>query len=68
MTERTIGDNRPPVRLELTHEEAAFLRENCEGNIVYGLNALDRLSSRDLLEKMVHNIEMFKAIMNKIPA
>ena len=64
----TKGHNNPPVILELTSEEAAFLRDNCESNIAFGLDALQQLTSRDLQERMVGNIEMFKAIKAKISA
>ena len=64
----TKGHNNPPVTLELTPEEAAFLRDNCESNIVFGLDTLQRLTSRDLQERMIGNIEMFKAIKAKISA
>lgn len=60
------GHNNPPVLIELTREEAAFLRENCESNVAFGLTALGSLTSRDLQEKMVRNIELFKAILDKV--
>ena len=64
----TKGHNNPPVILELTSEEAAFLRDNCESNIAFGRDAVQQLTSRDLQERMVGNIEMFKAIKAKISA
>ena len=64
----TKGHNNPPVILELTPEEAAFLRDNCKSNIAFGLDALQRLTSRDLQERMVGNIAMFEAISAKISA
>jgi hypothetical protein len=54
--------NNPPVIIELSKELAEFLMENCEANIAYGLAGLQSLHSRDLQEKMVKNIEAFKAL------
>jgi len=51
MTEPGAGDNKPPITIELTAKEAAFLRSNCESNVAFGLEALMQLTSRYLQEK-----------------
>ena len=56
-----IGDNNPPVIVELTKEQATFLLENCDTNIGYGLNFLQSVS-RETAEKLVEQMEMFKGI------
>lgn len=60
--------NNPPVILELTKEEAAFLKENCSSNIAVGLEVLTTLERRSSQEKIIHMMEMFKAIKKKLDA
>lgn len=56
-----IGDNKPPVLIELTPEQATFLVENCDSNLAAGLAFLQSVS-RQTAEKLVAQMEMFKAI------
>lgn len=48
--------------VELPAELAEFLLANCEANLTFGLQALPTLTSRDLQEQMVTQIENFKAV------
>lgn len=54
--------NNPPLLVELTPELAEFLLENCESNLAFGIQALPTLTSQDLQEQMVTQLENFKAL------
>jgi len=61
-----MSNNPPDVILDLTFEEAKFLVENCEANLNLSLQVLPNLTSRDLMEKLVNQMEMFKTIRKKL--
>ena len=62
-----MSNNPPHSVLELTEAEAEFLKKNCDSNIVFGLNALQNGElSRATCEKLVEQMEMFRAIKRKI--
>ena len=67
MTNPTQQSNGPPVIVELTQEEAKFLIDNCESNIIMGLQALQTtLTSKDLMKKVINLNDCFKTIRDKI--
>lgn len=58
-----MSNNAPDIVLELTNEQAAFLMENCDSNITFGLNAMMTGElERSSLEKLVELSEKFKGI------
>lgn len=63
-----IGDNHPPVVLELTREEAEFLLANFESNISMALAGLNMQLSRSGQEKLVGLIESFRPLRDKTRA
>lgn len=60
-----IGDNNPPVVVELTKEQAEFLVHNCDTNVGYALGMLQTVS-RGTAEKLVEQMEMFKGVKQAI--
>lgn len=55
--------NSPPFRtIDLDEETFNFILDNCDANIVFGLESLQMLQSQDLVVKMVAQIEMFKKV------
>ena len=56
------------VFVELTPELAEFVKDNCEVNIAFALGSLQKLTSRDLMEKMVAQMENFKAVLKAVKA
>ncbi len=62
----TPGSNNPPVTIELSAELADFVVENCEANMEFGLKSLQMLTSRDLQERLVANMERFKALREAV--
>lgn len=57
--------NNPPVMVELTAEQAKFLKENCETNMTFCLDAMMKLGnemSKDSLVKLVALLENFKGV------
>lgn len=58
--------NNPPVLVELTQEQAEFLKNNCETNIAFGLAALQDMEKREAAEKIVNLIEAFKGIKQAV--
>jgi len=56
-----IGDNNPPVQIEVSRDLAVFLIANCDINILFALGNLQNVS-RETAEKLVSNIENFKAL------
>lgn len=54
--------NQPPVILELSRPLAEFLLNNCDSNLTYSLQILGKLSSRTHQEKLVAQMENFKAV------
>lgn len=59
------GHNNPPVTIDLEPEEAAFLVDNCNANLEFSLRLIQGVS-RDAAEKLVAQMEMFKAVKLKI--
>ena len=72
MTDKS--NNPPDVVLELTQEEADFLYDNCEANMVMGLEMIQKLGNSDMTndqirptaEKLSKTIDSFKAIRDKL--
>lgn len=62
MPAENLSNNPPEVMIGVSRELAEFIIENSESNLVFGLKALDTLTSRDLQEKMVAQMEKFKAL------
>lgn len=62
--------NNPPVIIELDAEMVEFLLQNCHSNITMGLDMLQNkmVRSRDLMERLVDNIEKFKKLKGIIEA
>lgn len=60
-----IGDNNPPVILELTREEAEFLLRNAETNMAQGLAILTGGFSEEAQRKTVELIEAFRPLRDK---
>lgn len=60
------NSNNPPILVELTPELAQFVKDNCETNLAFGLQALGTLTSRDLQEQMVQQMENFKALRQAV--
>lgn len=60
-----IGDNNPPVILELTREEAEFLMKNAETNMAMGLEMLSAPMSEEGLRQTVDLIEAFRPLRDK---
>ena len=58
--------NNPPIVVELTPELADFLLDNCEANIEFGLKAMSTMESRDLIEKLIENMEKFKSLRQAV--
>lgn len=54
--------NNPPLLVEMSPELAEFVLANCESNLTFGIQALGTLTSRDLQEQMVTQLEHFKAL------
>ena len=54
------------VFVELTPELAEFLKNNCEVNLHFALANLQKMSSPDLIEKMVAQMENFKAVLKAV--
>lgn len=56
--------NNPPVIIELDAEMVEFLLQNCHSNMTMGLDMLQNkmVRSRDLMERLVDNIEKFKKL------
>jgi hypothetical protein len=62
-----MSNNPPDVALELTTDEARFLLDNCNSNIVFALNAIQQGElSRPSLEKLIALSEKFKGIRAKL--
>lgn len=57
-----IGDNHPPILVEMTPDLAEFVEKNCAANIALGLGALQRGQRRAAAEELVDMIERFKAL------
>lgn len=60
------GHNRPPVVIEFTPAEAAFLLANAEETMTMGLGLLGIAKSRESQEKVVASIEGFRPIRDKL--
>lgn len=56
------GNNPPHKVVELDKETYDFIIGNCDSNIAFGFRALEGMQSRDLMEKVVANIEQFKKL------
>lgn len=72
MTRDGIGGNSPPVILELTPEEAAFLMDNCESNMQMGMKMLLAVQagtmSLEAGQATVALVEKFRPIHAKLRA
>lgn len=64
-TEQTLSNN-PPVLVELTPELAAFLLDNCDSNIEFGLKTMPTMESEDLIRALIKNMENFKSIRQAV--
>lgn len=58
--------NNPRVIIELSEEDAEQLVDNCDSNLEFGLKSLDKLTSRDLQEKMVATLEFFRRVKTAV--
>ena len=63
-TTRPLSNGPAPV--VLTTEQKEFLVLNCDNNIALGLNALQNMQDRDLIEQMVGLLEQFKGIKKAV--
>lgn len=58
-----MSNNPPEVVLKISRELAEFIVENCDSNIVFGLNAIQHMDlPRPKVEQLVANMEQFKAL------
>lgn len=64
-----MSNNPPYAELQLTQEEHEFLLRNCDSNITYALNTIQHGNlQRATVEKLVAQMEQFKAVKHKLQA
>jgi hypothetical protein len=66
ITMKSVSNNAPFATLDLDEDTANFLMKNCITNIRFGLAAIDGITSRDLAEKLVEQMNYFKHLRDML--
>lgn len=61
-----MSNHPPEVTVELTRELAEFVVENCDSNLVLGLQLTQSLQDRDKLEQLVALNDRFKKLKDAV--
>ncbi len=61
-----MSNNPPEVVVHFTRAQAEFVLKNCETNMVFALEAIQKMEQRDTQEKLVALLEEFKAVKQAV--